>query len=88
MRSSKSRTMPSNHWQNNCTSCGRPARGHIGLQGRNCNMTDTPVVGQEKTEQANFDEVSYTGSKKDAVLIELTNQIGKLSLSIQQMQTD
>jgi hypothetical protein len=90
MKSSKSRTMPANRKQNACTRCGRPSRGHIGPQGRGCNM----IIESSEFPQPDFSssvrEPVHTtwGSGRDPVLAELTNQMGLMSVHMQQMQQD
>jgi hypothetical protein len=88
MRSAKAKSVP-NRRQSCCTKCGRPSRGHIGPQGTKCGMAPmSPVLMRLlKMAQPDFDNVSET-SGKDAVLVELSNQMVKMSLSMQQLQSD
>ena len=91
MHSSKKKSGGSNRRQNVCSKCQRPARGHVGPQGKYCGMMPetSPEHEPSKLVQPNFDTVSQdSGRDKDAILMELTNQIGKMALSMQQVQQD
>jgi hypothetical protein len=85
--------------QNSCSKCGRFTRGHVGPPGRNCGMDKAPIATKpivkkleqpvKKLEQPDFDGQSASSSSGcDTVLLELSSQLGKLSLGMQKMQTD
>ena len=88
MNSHKKKNPSSDRKMNVCTKCGRPSRGHVGPQGKNCGMDATPTK-PAKVEQPNFDEQSENSETgRDAVLLELSSQLGKLSIGMEKMQSD
>ena len=81
---------------NCCSTCYLLSRGHIGLQGKNCNMQDKPDNGQtihyttllHVAAAALRDTNVDNTNTRDNALMELANQIGQLTLNMQHMQHD
>jgi hypothetical protein len=91
MISGKPKNMSSNRKVNTCSRCGRPSRGHIGPQGPKCNMMlDNVEAARTPSKRAlDFDRVSESSnSGNEAVLRELTNQLGQMSINMQHMQEE
>ena len=102
MQSCKKKGMNTQRKQNCCSSCGRPSRGHVGPCGRRCGMEPVEQArsfkGKSKEPhlqprpQPEFDlESGHSGtsmSSSSAAILELANQVGKLTVNMESMQRD
>ena len=102
MQSCKKKTMNMQRKQTCCSSCGRPSHGHVGPCGRRCDMEpDEPTwsfTGRSREPhllprpqpQPEFDlESGHSSvSSSSAAILELANQVGKLSVNMDSMQRD
>jgi hypothetical protein len=68
-----------------CSTCGRPAEHHVGPPGKKCNMDPLEDV-LSQTSDHESDHSSHGGTKN--ALMELTSQLGKLTLSMKDIQDD
>jgi hypothetical protein len=97
MKLSKPSSMSSSHKKggsssssrkvNTCTNCGRASRGHVGPQGSRCTMNVTPSR-KEHVKPLDFDGESEHSGSDNAALLELSNQMGKMAISMEKLQTD
>jgi hypothetical protein len=89
MKSSKSKSLPpAGRRQPLCSKCRRPCRGHVGPPGRNCSMPVDVLPQPDFSTPGHVEQKTDNVSKRDTVLEELSNQVGIMSVNMQQMQKD